>query len=354
MNDIKTHLENDDISKLLGSIKYIISEVKNESDLTDIRKNKIEDIKYKAFQWREKLSLEISDCLKKIKNIQHKDTFGTENMYKEIASIIKDDMSRLKYKYELLMELHILLTMLDNFINPQETYPVIATTSKLMTTGVDAQTCKLIVLDSNIGSMTEFKQIIGRGTRINEEYGKTFFTIMDFRGATDKFADPDFDGESVMIKDIFDGDEILNPEEEKIDSIIDENGEEIIFEPFNIPDAGEIEDIEKKKREKVYINGVDVTILNERVQIRNSEGKLITTSYKEYSKQKVHEEFSSLDDFLNRWSSSEKKQVIIDELYEKDILFSKYNMPRPVIYFMRGLPDRRVTGRTDNRQLLEK
>ena len=129
-----------------------------------------------------------------------------------------------------------------------------------------------------------------------------------------------------MIKDIFDGDEILNPEEEKIDSIIDENGEEIIFEPFNIPDAGEIEDIEKKKREKVYINGVDVTILNERVQIRNSEGKLITTSYKEYSKQKVHEEFSSLDDFLNRWSSSEKKQVIIDELYEKDILFnSHYN-----------------------------
>lgn len=212
---------------------------------------------------------------------------------------------------------------LDNFINPQETYPVIATTSKLMTTGVDAQTCKLIVLDSNIGSMTEFKQIIGRGTRINEEYGKTFFTIMDFRGATDKFADPDFDGESVMIKDIFDRDEILNPEEEKIDSIIDENGEEIIFEPFNIPDAGEIEDIEKKKREKVYINGVDVTILNERVQIRNSEGKLITTSYKEYSKQKVHEEFSSLDDFLNRWSSSEKKQVIIDELYEKDILFEE-------------------------------
>ena len=212
---------------------------------------------------------------------------------------------------------------LDNFINPQETYPVIATTSKLMTTGVDAQTCKLIVLDSNIGSMTEFKQIIGRGTRINEEYGKTFFTIMDFRGATDKFADPDFDGESVIIKDIFDGDEILNPEEEKIDSIIDENGEEIIFESFNIPDAGEIEDIEKKKREKVYINGVDVTILNERVQIRNSEGKLITTSYKEYSKQKVHEEFSSLDDFLNRWSSSEKKQVIIDELYEKDILFEE-------------------------------
>ena len=84
---------------------------------------------------------------------------------------------------------------LDNFINPEEKYPVIATTSKLMTTGVDAQTCKLIVLDSNIGSMTEFKQIIGRGTRINEEFGKTFFTIMDFRNVTELFADPDFDGD---------------------------------------------------------------------------------------------------------------------------------------------------------------
>ena len=84
---------------------------------------------------------------------------------------------------------------LDNFINPEETYPVIAVTSKLMTTGIDAQTCKLIVLDSNIKSMTEFKQIIGRGTRINEEYGKTFFTIMDFRKVTDLFADPKFDGD---------------------------------------------------------------------------------------------------------------------------------------------------------------
>ena len=91
---------------------------------------------------------------------------------------------------------------LDNFINPEEKYPVIATTSKLMTTGVDAQTCKLIVLDSNINSMTEFKQIIGRGTRINEEFGKTFFTIMDFRNVTDLFADPDFDGDPVRVKEI--------------------------------------------------------------------------------------------------------------------------------------------------------
>ncbi len=90
---------------------------------------------------------------------------------------------------------------LDNFINPEERYPVIATTSKLMTTGVDAQTCKLIVLDSNIQSMTEFKQIIGRGTRINEQFGKTYFTILDFRNATKLFADKNFDGDPIKIKE---------------------------------------------------------------------------------------------------------------------------------------------------------
>ncbi len=88
---------------------------------------------------------------------------------------------------------------LDNFIDPESTYPVIATTSRLMGTGVDAQTCHLIVLDRRINSMTEFKQIIGRGTRINEDYGKFFFTIMDFRRATALFAEPHFDGDPVQI-----------------------------------------------------------------------------------------------------------------------------------------------------------
>ena len=116
---------------------------------------------------------------------------------------------------------------LDNFINPEEKYPVIAATSKLMTTGVDAQTCKLIVLDSNIKSTTEFKQIIGRGTRINEDFGKYFFTIMDFRNVTDLFADPDFDGDPVRIKEIKQDEEIDFQEETENTPIIDEEtGEE--------------------------------------------------------------------------------------------------------------------------------
>lgn len=213
---------------------------------------------------------------------------------------------------------------LDNFINPEEDYPVIATTSKLMTTGIDAQTCKLIVLDSNIGSMTEFKQIIGRGTRINEEYGKTFFTIMDFRNVTDLFADPDFDGDPVRIKEFDDTDEFDTYEEEieEADDVVDEDGDAVIFDP--IPQEPEITtggDIIGEPRPKYYVNGVNVAVLNERIQYMDGNGKLITGSLRDYTRQKVREHFASLDEFLNEWNSAEKKQAIIDELTEQGIVF---------------------------------
>lgn len=213
---------------------------------------------------------------------------------------------------------------LDNFINPEEPYPVIATTSKLMTTGVDAQTCQLIVLDSNINSMTEFKQIIGRGTRINEEYGKTHFTIMDFRNVTKLFADPAFDGDPVMIKEV-DGEQTLedddiNPEEDE--TIIDEEtGEEIEFEPDTAyePDSGG-GDIVAEPKPKIYVNGVDVSILNERQQILDENGKLITESLKDYTKRKVLKTFRTLKDFLTYWNNADKKKVIIEELEEQGII----------------------------------
>ncbi len=202
---------------------------------------------------------------------------------------------------------------LDNFTNPEEKYPVVTTTSKLMTTGIDAQTCKIIVLDSNIGSMTEFKQIIGRGTRINEEFGKTFFTIMDFRNVTDLFADPDFDGDPVRVKEFGEDDDLESPDEELEDNnpVIDDNGDEVIFEPDppEIIDGGEII---SDPREKQYVNGVNVAVLNERTQYIDSNGKLITGSLKDYTKQKVREQYQSLDDFINKWNSADKKQAIID------------------------------------------
>ncbi len=204
---------------------------------------------------------------------------------------------------------------LDNFTNPEEPYPVIATTSKLMTTGIDAQTCKLIVLDSNIKSMTEFKQIIGRGTRINEEYGKTFFTIMDFRNVTDLFADPDFDGEPVGIKVVGGGEPIVDP--------VSPEDEPIGEEPPPIVGGGVIEE-PTEPREKTFVNGVNVAILNERIQFLDANGKLITGSLKDYTKQQVTKEFSTLDDFLNKWNSSDKKQAIIDELEERGIIYENF------------------------------
>ncbi|OHB37941.1 MAG: restriction endonuclease [Planctomycetes bacterium GWA2_50_13] len=211
----------------------------------------------------------------------------------------------------------------DNFINPEERYPVIATTSKLMTTGVDVQTCKLIVLDSNIKSMTEFKQIIGRGTRINEEYDKTFFAIMDFRNVTDLFADPAFDGEPVMIKKVEGEEELtdqdINPQEDR--EIIDpESGKPVYFEekePTQYPTQPEIitgGSIVSEPQAKVYVAGVDVSVLNERVQHLDANGKLITESLKDYTKKSILREFRSLDDFLVRWSSAHKKKAVVEEL----------------------------------------
>lgn len=210
---------------------------------------------------------------------------------------------------------------LDNFINPEERYPVIATTSKLMTTGVDAQTCKLIVLDSNIGSMTEFKQIIGRGTRINEEFGKQFFTILDFRHVTDLFADPAFDGDPVMVKEVAEDEDLPGVEEDEGD--LPEPTPDLGLgngsapEPPTIVPGGDIDD---GPEGKVYVADVDVSILNERVQHLDADGKLITESLREYTKRGLLREFRSLDDFLTRWNNTERKKTLIDELSAHGVL----------------------------------
>jgi type I restriction enzyme R subunit len=216
---------------------------------------------------------------------------------------------------------------LDNFINPEERYPVIATTSKLMTTGVDAQTCKLIVLDSNIHSMTEFKQIIGRGTRINEEYGKMYFTIMDFRNVTDLFADPAFDGPPIMVKqvgsdedltgqDIYPGESVIDPETGNPVDFGEEEPPTYDTQPRIIPGGR----IVSEPSQKVYVSGVDVSVLNERVQHLDAKGKIITESLKDYTKRSLLAEFRSLDDFLSRWNAAQKKTAIVNELESRGII----------------------------------
>ncbi|WKZ64464.1 MAG: DEAD/DEAH box helicase family protein [Saprospiraceae bacterium] len=213
---------------------------------------------------------------------------------------------------------------LDSFINPSERYPVIATTSKLMTTGVDAQTCKLIVLDSNIGSPTEFKQIIGRGTRINEEYGKTYFTIMDFRNVTNLFADPNFDGDPVMIKDVTEDDDISGTDDEETDEpivdIVDGGDVEFPPEPPPITGGGTITD-PPNPREKIRVNGVEVKIVNERVQYLGADGRIITESLKDYTKKNVIEKYATLETFLNSWKNADKKKAIVEALEQQGIFF---------------------------------
>ncbi len=209
---------------------------------------------------------------------------------------------------------------LDNFINPEERYPVIATTSKLMTTGVDAQTCKLIVLDQHIKSMTEFKQMIGRGTRINEDYNKYWFTIMDFKKATELFADKDFDGEPVMIYEPTGDDPVVPPDEVELD----ENGNPIL--PAEItggPDAGGDDGKGGEGgsgRVKYVLGDVTVYVVAERVQYYGPEGKLITESLKDYTRQTVRKDYSTLDEFLLRWSKADRKTAILQELEAHGLL----------------------------------
>ncbi|MGV8995161.1 MAG: EcoAI/FtnUII family type I restriction enzme subunit R [Flavobacterium sp.] len=203
---------------------------------------------------------------------------------------------------------------LDNFIFPESKFPVIATTSKLMTTGVDAQTCKLIVLDQRIQSMTEFKQIIGRGTRINEDYNKFFFTIMDFKKATELFADPDFDGEPVIIFEPKLGESPVPPD--------NDGGNDIKPGEGNNDNPDGDDDNNGQKVKKYYVGDVPVSIVSERIQYFDVNGKLITESLKDYTKKTLEKEFTSLDDFLSKWSDADKKKIIIDELANEGVFFA--------------------------------
>jgi type I restriction enzyme R subunit len=188
---------------------------------------------------------------------------------------------------------------LDNFILPEERYPVVVTTSRLLNTGVDAQTCKLIVLDQRIESMTTFKQIIGRGTRINEDFGKLWFTIMDFKKATELFADPDFDGPPIQIYEPKPGESIEPP---------DDGG--ILVDPPPEPPTSGV---------KYVVNQVEVMVLRERVQYFDKDGKPITESLKDYTRKAVRQNFASLDAFLDHWGSAEQKRLLVEEFVGRGI-----------------------------------
>jgi type I restriction enzyme R subunit len=213
---------------------------------------------------------------------------------------------------------------LDSFIDPESQYPVIVTTSRLLSTGVDAQTCRLIVLDREVGSMTEFKQIVGRGTRVHEDTKKYFFTLMDFRKATNHFADPDFDGEPVQIYEPGEGDPMTPPDdappiEDEEEPISPQPGEdETIIVGTGLPDITLPPGADRPR--KYYIQGKEVSVVAERIAYLDADGKLVTESLRDYSKKTLCKHFASLDAFLQRWNSEARKQAVMEELAGEGLL----------------------------------
>jgi type I restriction enzyme R subunit len=192
-----------------------------------------------------------------------------------------------------------------NFIDPEAKYPVIVTTSRLLSTGVDAQTCRLIVLEREVGSMIEFKQIVGRGTRVHEDTQKYYFTLVDFRKATNHFADPAFDGEPVQIYEPREGDPVTPPDDvpptsDGEDLIPPEPGEDetMIVDP--LPPDITIGSTDEPLPRKYHIQGRPVSVVAERIEYLDDGGKLITESLRDYSKRTLTRQFASLDVFLRR------------------------------------------------------
>ena len=206
---------------------------------------------------------------------------------------------------------------LDNFINPEVRHPVIATTSKLLTTGVDAQTCKLIVIDQNLQSVAEFKQIIGRGTRLREDFGKLYFTIMDFRRVTELFARPDFDGDPVVIYEPKNDEPPVPPDD--VDSppegLLQEppDGSHLVIDPLLPGGSG------NGKRAKYVVDAVPVTIVAEQVQYYDEGGRLVTESLRDYTRKRLRKQYASLDTFLQSWTKADRKAAILAELQTRGI-----------------------------------
>lgn len=297
----------------------------------DIEGNEVEDREYNIKDYDRSLIINertrsvarmVSEYLKKTDRMSKtiifcEDIDHAQRMWGALANENRDMMKKnRKYVMQITGDEAEGKRELSNFQSPKSPYPVIATTSELMTTGVDCQTCKVIVLDCNINSMTKFKQIIGRGTRINEDFGKLFFTIIDFREATKLFSDPKFDGYPEKVKEITEGEPIeIDDDEESHQE--DETHVKENHVPYEAKGGGTIT---ADKRRKVTVDGVPVIVLNERVQYYGNDGKLITESFKDYTRKTLRKSYQSLHNFLRKWNSSERKTAIIEAL-EKEGVF---------------------------------
>lgn len=249
-----------------------------------------------------------------------------ERMRQELVNIIPAAASNRRYVVRITGDNSEGKKQLSYFIDNDEPYPVIATTSKLLTTGVDAKTCKVVVLDQSINSMTEFKQIIGRGTRIREDYQKLYFTIIDFKGATRLFADPEFDGEPVVIYEPGENDPIVPPYEEdemQVDPSAPASVEEDPPSGYEGDSYDNMAPSDERKVRRFYLDDVTVKTAVERSMYLDAEGKLITTDYRVFLKEDIRKtlvnQFHTLKDFLSHWNRSERKVMVVKELEEAGI-----------------------------------
>lgn len=288
---------------------------------TDIYGNEIEDREYDIKDYDKKLIIDdrtkliakrITEFLRNkdrfektivfCANIDHAERMR-QALVNENSDLVREDS---RYVMRITGDNPIGKAQLDYFIDEESKYPTIVTTSKLMTTGVDCKTCHLIVLDNNIESPTEFKQIIGRGTRLRPDYGKEYFTIMDFRNATKQFARPDFDGDPISIIEVKEDEDIPT-------QTLNHDGKSNLKEQ---------DEDEKQPNVKYRIRGIDVNILSERVQYYDVNGKLITESIVDYSRKNILGEYATLDEFISTWNTNDKKQAIVDELQEHGVLLN--------------------------------
>lgn len=198
---------------------------------------------------------------------------------------------------------------LDNFIDVDQQYPCIVTTSEMLSTGVDCKTCGLIVIDKEIWSMTEFKQIVGRGTRLRTDKGKWHFEILDFRNATQLFKDPEFDGDP-------------EPPQGKQDPPEGHDGPDIIGEPKG---GGT-----KTPRTKYLVDGYDIRITHEKVSYLGEDGHtLVTESLTDFTRRNIRGKFATLDTFIKEWNEADRKKAIVDELKEYDVLIDAVREANP-------------------------
>ena len=189
---------------------------------------------------------------------------------------------------------HVGKKQLDNFIDVDQPYPTVVTTSELLATGVDCKTCGLIVIDKEIGSMTEFKQIIGRGTRLRTDKGKWHLEILDFRNATAKFKDPKFDGD---------------PEPPQGKSV----------KPYTLPE--EPSSVVSESHVKYLVEGEDIAITTEIVSILGEDGKTMRTeSITDFTRKQIRKRYATLNDFVKNWTEAERKKAIVDELKDYSVL----------------------------------